>query len=140
MKLNLDRLPRTVKLLADILGQEAALALVQAYGGQTIWPAKGGAAYAALAETIGEPAAAKLVKHWREPLSVPLCHSALRAVLRDYVRAEFDQLTGEGLSARKAIAAMAGKPPHRYTDRYIWTVLSSVEGGGTFDTHQSELF
>jgi len=136
VKLNLARLPRNARLLADLLGLEATLALVQAYGGRSIWPAKGGAAYAALAETIGEPAAAKFVRHFREPVFVPRCDEAIRAAQREAIRAEFDALTRGGLSARQAVARLAV----RYTDRHVWRILSSTDDGEIRDAGQAELF
>lgn len=140
MKINLERLPRTARLLAEIVGHEAMLAMVQAYGGRTIWPAKRGEDFAALAGIMGEEAAHAFVAHYRDPVYVPRCDGAIRAAMRDYVRSEFDGLVRGGMSARKAVAALAGRPPHRYTDRYIWTILSTVEDGQVVDASQSDLF
>lgn len=136
MKLNLAKLPRNARLLADLIGLEATLALVQHYGGRTIWPAKGGAAYAELAEHIGEVAAQKFVRHFREPVFVPRCDEAIRAVEREAIRTEFDKLTRGGLSARQAVAQLAT----HYTDRHVWRILSSTDDGEIRDAGQSELF
>ena len=136
MKLNLAKLPRNARVLADLLGLEATLALVRHYGGRTIWPAKGGAAYAALAEAIGEAAAARFVRHFREPVSIPQCDAAMRAAEREAIRAEFDTLTRTGLSARAAVARLAT----RYTDRHVWRILSSTDDGEIRDAGQAELF
>lgn len=147
MKLNLDLLPESARLYVALIGLEPTIALIQRYGGRILWPAKSGEDHADLVARIGEVAAGKLVAHFREPFRVPTCHAALRAVMRDWVRAEFDRLTQEErLSARKAVARLAGQPPHQYTERYIWTILSSVEIGQAQDiqpgrdTNQMDLF
>lgn len=136
MKLNLAKLPRNARLLADLIGLEPTMALVQAYGGRSIWPAKGGAAYAALAEAIGEPAAARFVRHFREEVFIPRCDEAIRAVEREAIRTEFDTLTKSGMSARAAVAQLS----RRYTDRHVWRILSSTDEGEIRTTDQGELF
>lgn len=147
MKLDLDRLPASARLYAELIGLEATISLVKAYGGRRLWPHRDGPMFTELAGHIGEQAAGILAAHFREWIAIPTCDLALRAVLRDGVRAEFDRLThDEGLSARKAVAALAGQPPHRYTERYIWTILSSVETGRLEEveagrnTNQMDLF
>lgn len=140
MKLYLAKLPRNARLLADLIGLEATLALVRHYGGRSIWPAKGGADYAAMAEKIGEGPAAKFVRHFREEVSIPKCEDAIRAVVREEIRAEFDRLTKRGLSARRAVAQLAGQPPYHYTDRWLWAILSKTEAGEVHDAGQGELF
>ncbi|MFZ5483508.1 MAG: hypothetical protein ACOZB0_04685 [Pseudomonadota bacterium] len=140
MKLNLDRLPASVRRLADILGQDAALALVLHYGGRTLWPAKSGAAYAELAECLGETAAQAFVRHFREPVRIAKCDHATRAVVREGIRTEFDRLIASGYSANAAVYALAGQPPHRFTDRHIWRVLKRTDPGRVIDAGQAELF
>lgn len=140
MKLNLAKLPRNARLLANLFGLESTLAIVQHYGGRSIWPAKGGAAYAELAEKIGESAAAKFVRHFREEVFIPRCDEAIRAVEREAIRTEFDRLTQGDLSARQAVAQLAGRPPFFYTDRHVWRILSSTDDGEIRDAGQSELF
>jgi hypothetical protein len=147
VKLNLDLLPESARLYVALIGLEPTIALIQHYGGRILWPAKSGEDHDDLVARLGEVAAGKLVAHFREYIRVPACQAAMRAVARDWVRAEFDRLTQEeGLSARKAVARLAGQPPHRYTERYIWTILSSVEAGRVQDvqpgrdTNQMDLF
>jgi len=139
VKLAADHLPKTARLLAGVIGLPATLVLVDRYGGQTIWPAKGGAGYASLAEDIGEEAAAKLVRHFREPVAIPKCAAAVRAVVHDQVRAEFDRLTTAGESARAAVSALVRG--YGYTDRHIWRLLGRCDSGGeVLDVTQGSLF
>lgn len=139
MRLSIDRLPKTVRLLAEVIGLQATLQLVNAFGGQTIWPAKGGAGYAALAEVIGEESAAKLVAHFRETIHISKCSAAVLAVVHDQVRSEFDRLTQSGHSARAAVSLLVRSSG--YTDRHIWRLLSQSDTGEqVVDTIQAELF
>lgn len=147
MKLVLDRLPAKAREYAELIGLEATLMLVQRRGGQILWPAKGGDEFAALAADIGEVAAGILARHYREYINIPMCTQAVRAAMREFVRQEFDRLTlEEGMSARKAVRAMAGKPPHGYAERTIWDILSRAEEGAVADvaparnTNQIDLF
>jgi len=141
MKLDLARLPDTARLFVDLFGLEDTLVLVRHYGCRTIWPAKSGAEYDQLVDLIGEQKAAQFVRHFREYVSVPKCDSAIRAAVHAGIRAEFDRLTmDEGLSAREAVARLAGQPPYNYTDRHIWRVLSEVDAGQVVDAGQGELF
>lgn len=141
MKLALDRLPETVRRIAEVIGMDAALALVLHYGGKTVWPAKHGAQRAHLAEILGEAAAEKFTATWREPVPIPLCQRAARAVAQDALRAEFDRLTRAGASARAAVAKLANRPPLHHTDRHIWRLLGQSDVGGPVqDAGQGELF
>ena len=141
MRLNIDRLPRNARLLANVLGSlEAMLALVQHAGGRVIWPHKTGPEYAALAEAIGEEPAQRFVRHFREPVSVPKCDDAIRAAVRESIRAEFDRMTRAGASARAAVAALAGQPPLHYTERHVWRILGCVDEGKVVSSDQGELF
>lgn len=140
MQIDLNRLPGSIKFLTGLVGEEAALALVLAFGGRSIWPHSEGAGFAALAEVMGEPAARKFVAHYREEVSIPKCDAALRAAVRLAIRTEFDRLTRAGLSARAAVAQLAGQPPYRYTDRHVWRVLGRVDEGQVVGVGQAELF
>ncbi|MDP2432915.1 MAG: hypothetical protein Q8O33_12895 [Pseudomonadota bacterium] len=142
MKLALDRLPQTVRRIAEVVGMDAALALVLHYGGKTVWPAKHGAQRAHLAEIMGEAEAEKFTTTWREPVPIPLCQRAARAVAQDALRAEFDRLTRvEKHSARAAVAQLANRPPLHHTARHIWRLLGQAEvGGAVQEAGQGELF
>jgi len=141
MRLALDRLPQTVLRIAEVIGMDAALALVLHYAGRTIWPAKHGAQRAHLAELMGEAAAEVFTTHYRDPVSIPLCRAAARAVAQDALRAEFDRLTGEGASARAAVAALVNRPPLHHCERHIWRLLGQADhGGDVVETGQAELF
>ncbi len=139
MKFALDALPRTARALAEVIGLEATLALVAGYGGRTIWPWKAGAERAALAEVIGEEAADRLTRHYREPIAIPKCDDALRQAVQADIRAEFDTRTRAGESARSVVADLSGRPPFRYTDRHIWRVLKGLDAGEVVEV-QGALF
>lgn len=136
MRLAIDQLPRTARMIAEVIGLPATLALVLAYRGRTIVPARGRQRsglirLAELEEAVGAEAAAKLAAHFREPIAVPTCLNAIRAAVHDDIRVEFDRLTrGESYSARAAVDALAGRPPLFYTDRHIWRILSCAGAGG----------
>jgi len=139
MKLNLDRLPASMRLIVELIGLPAVLRLVEEYGGTTIWPANTGASGAHLADVLGEAAAAALCAHFREPIYIPLCRAALIAVEHDAIRTEGDELERNGLSAREAVAQLARK--YRHSDRYIWTIRKRANHGGEVaETKQGSLF
>lgn len=140
MKVAIDHLPKMACLLAEVIGLPATLALTEHFGGQTIWPARGGAGYAAIAEVIGDEAAAKLVRHFREPIPVRKCDAAIRAVLHDRLRSDFDERTkSQGESARTAVAHLVRQ--YGYTDRHVWRLLGRADNGGeVVDASQAELF
>ena len=141
MKLSVDHLPKSARLIAQVIGLPATLALVEHYAGHRFTPPKAGADYAALAETIGEAAATKLAAHFREPLDVPKCEDAIRKVVHNALREDFDALT-EGpdrISARRAVTVLVRR--YGYGDRWIWRVLKQVDSSGAVvDSAQAELF
>lgn len=141
MKLAVDHLPKSARLIAQVIGLPATLALVEHYAGQRFTPPKAGADYAALAEVIGEAAAAKLAAHFREPIDVPKCQEAMRAVVHDALREDFDALTHgpESLSARRAVTELVRR--YGYVDRYVWRLLKQADtSGAVVDSAQAELF
>lgn len=139
MRINVDQLPKTARMLADVIGLPATLALVDIYGGLSIWPAKTGADRAALGEIIGEEAAQRFVDTFREEVTIPKCVSAIRAVMHTELRAEFDRLTGEGASARSTVKQLALR--YRYTVRWVWYLLNETDADGeVMDVQQGELF
>lgn len=141
MKLAVDHLPLSARRIAEVVGVPATLALVLAFPGKTIWPAKNGADRARLAEVMGEAAADKLVRAFREPLWIPRCVEAIRGAVQADIRAEFDRRTRAGESARSVVSDLAGRPPLAYTDRHVWRVLKGADAGGeVVDTSQADLF
>ena len=139
MKLNLDRLPASMRLIVELIGLPAVLRLVGEYGGTTLWPAHSGPNGAHLAEVLGEAPATALCKHFRDPIYIPLCRAALIAVEHDAIRTEGDELERSGLSARDAVAHLARK--YRHSDRYIWTLRKRANHGGVeVETPQASLF
>ncbi len=142
MKLSVDHLPKSVRLIAQVIGLPATLALVEHYAGQRLTPPKSGPEYAALAEVIGEAAADKLAAHFRRgQVDIPKCEDAIRAVVHNALRDDFDALTqgAERLSARRAVTELVRR--YGYVDRHIWRLLKQSDAGGAVvDSAQAELF
>lgn len=147
MKLAVDHLPRTARMIAEVIGLPATLALVLAYRGRTLVPPRGVQRpgvirLAELEEHIGAEAAERLGRAFREPIAIPTCLNAIRMAVHEDIRAEFDRLTRvERYSARAAVDALAGRPPLYYTDRHVWRILSLAGGAGeVVEAGQGELF
>lgn len=142
MKLAVDHLPPSARLLVELIGLPKTLVLVQHYAGQRFHPPQSGPEYAALAEVVGEAAATKLAATFRrQPLNVPKCVEAIRAVVHSELRADFDRLTSpaEGLTARRAVSALVRR--YGYVDRHVWRLLKMSDAGGTVaETKQGSLF
>lgn len=145
MKLSLDHLPATAQRLIEAIGLPATLALVKHFGGRTIMPPMGiqpagVIRRAELEEAIGAEAAGRLAEAFREPVSIPLCTAALRAVDREALRDAFDDLTGrQAWSARAAVSHLARQ--HRTTERHVWRVLKlAPDVGAVADLAQMGLF
>lgn len=130
MKLDLDRLPKNARLLAQAIGQDAMLALVKACGGREIFPGRA-TTRAHLAETLGETAAETLATLYRrDPLRVPQCKDALRAAYQDEMRAEYDRRTRAGETSRAVIQDMAARPPYYYDWRTVTGIVNRADSGG----------
>lgn len=142
MKLSVDHLPKSARILAEVIGLPATLKLVEHYAGVRFCPPKSGADYAALAEIISEAAANKLAEHFpREEIDIPKCEEALRAVTHNALRYDFYTLThGAGaLSARRAVTVLVRR--YGYVDRYVWRLLKKTDDTGVVvDSTQAELF
>lgn len=129
-------LPPNARLLVEIIGLDAALALIKALGGVTVTFGKGvradGAArYAEIAEIVGEANAALLGQRLGgTPFPIPLCLAAIRAERDDRMREQFDRITRTA-SARAAVEQLARA--HKMTDRNVWRVLGSASSAAGDD-------
>ncbi len=141
MKLNLDRLPRTARHLAEVIGLDAVLVLVAHCGGREVFPARADTR-AHLGELLGEAAAQKLADTYRgEPIRVPQCKDALRAAYQDDMRAEYDRRTRAGESSRSVVQDLAARPPYYYDWRTVTSIVNRADvGGQTVEVTQQELF
>lgn len=136
-----EQLPRLARDLVEVIGLNATLRFVEAYGGRTLDLAKGKrirgkAQIQTIAEKIGKLAADKMAVHLGgAPFFVPKCAAALRAMRDAKVHARFDELTGKAdLSARRAVAQMVDE--FGVVDRTLWRILKrAVPDGGNPIVH-----
>lgn len=107
------QLPKIVQQLADCIGLEAALRIVQKWGGRRLWvPAKPNEI---LIQTLGEEAAHMLCKEFAGLYStIPRCAELLRAQ-RD---ADIRKRHADGESAAELAAA------YRLNERHVYSILA----------------
>jgi hypothetical protein len=141
MKLNLDRLPRSARHLAEVIGLDAVLVLVAHCGGREVFPARADTR-AHLGELLGETIAQKLADTYRgDPIRVPQCKDALRVAYQDDMRAEYDRRTRAGESSRSVVQDLAARPPYYYDWRTVTSIVNRADvGGKTVEVSQQELF
>jgi hypothetical protein len=90
--IDLDRLPSRVADLAQVIGLPAALALVEAYGGRSIWVPKKASEQHWLAELIGMDAFASLcAAYGYTALEIDRCAAAIRATVEARIVREHAQ-------------------------------------------------
>lgn len=118
--MQIESLPPIIREIAELIGEPAALRLVDRYGGFTIAPSN---RRAEIAQHIGTEAAQRLAFHFKSSVSVyiPKCQAAIRAERDASLVAHFDELTRAGMSARKAVAELAGQ--YLVGERRVWRIL-----------------
>ena len=76
-----DLLPASVRDMAEVIGLDAALGVVQHYGGTRLWLPLVLSEDHPLVQTIGLAAARSLSEHYRlESLTIPTCKRAFRVI------------------------------------------------------------
>lgn len=149
MNLSIDHLPPIARELVSLIDLPATLRLVEAYGGRHLEiprgkRMRGTAQIQAIAERIGALAAKKIVGRYAGTvLYVPKCHAALRAHRDAQLQARFDELTGGGLSARRAVAQLVGE--FHLVETTVWRALKRPVGDAAIamkvtDDRQAGLF
>ncbi|MCP2041451.1 hypothetical protein L1281_002051 [Neisseria sp. HSC-16F19] len=136
-------LPESVMAMVTLVGAEAVLALLKAYGGTTFPVSRnvkkaGQATHAALAEVVGEAAADKLCEAFghQQRLWMPKCDRAVRELRHRKIRRQFDELTQkDGMTAFWAVQNLAGA--HHLTDRTIWDILKQTDKTAVADVQDS---
>lgn len=110
-----DLLPPSARELAEVIGLDATLALIEHYGGTRLYVPEHIGADHPLARAIGMQAAHTLVEHYaRDSIDVPRAWRAARAVLyRQIVAAYTDGATAASLARR-----------HRCTERWIYEIVA----------------
>ena len=127
-----EYMPEQAKDICDVIGILPTIALVQQFGGQSIYVASRSDApsYINLVACIGEESAGLLSNYASGGyLTIPICTRVLRAKRNDELRAEFDRLTmQEKKSAGEAVKRLTrffDRPLH---ERHIWRILKSING------------
>lgn len=118
---------KSALVIADIIGMSLTVKLVANCGGNLLQPT--GKDLAFLRDILGDEAASKL-KAWTgsQPIMVPLCESARKAVVHSRIRAEFDRLTTvENLSSRRAVRNLTFLTSPPMHERTIQRILKQVD-------------
>lgn len=116
------KLPQTAQDIVDVIGMDAAMALVRRYPGIPLKVPKGrrldGAMVQRLSSDIGQDAALKFIRHYRgEVVVIPRCADALRAMRNRQIIERYSN----GIS----VADLARE--YKLTVRQIRSVLNSPD-------------
>lgn len=124
-----DSLPATGRELVRLIGFEAAIALVNEYGGTEIFfpqreDGQAAALFAHLAETVGHGNAVLLGNEYArsERTYIPRCIRAMSALRRRQIIIEFDAMT-KTMSGRQATNEIARR--YRMSNRAIEKIVNS---------------
>lgn len=141
MQADLSHLPLGAQKLIALIGLPLTLRLVDAHGGCTLNMYNSDNSMDRMAEVVGHDAAAKLLKFYgNAPFTVPLCHSALKAMRNATILAEFDRLTmKEKLSARQAVTSITRLFTPYMHERTIWRILKTTGEVKPVDERQLSL-
>lgn len=131
-------LPQTVVDLVELLGHEATMRLVDAFGGIEIEVPSGkveGPLTARIIEALGGGLAARfMATYGGEPLYIPRCAQAIRDERDRAIQADYDAGTRVPDIARK----------YMISERWVWVVLkrsiSGVVPGRRVDDSQLDMF
>lgn len=123
-------LPDTVADIARVIGTKAALALVENYGGSSIYAPlgvnkTGRAALERLVPIIGEDAAKALSRYTHgERIYIPRCDAAMRR-LRNLKMCEcFEEAVRAGSSGNAIVQTLARD--YQLSDRQVWKILKQT--------------
>lgn len=124
-------LPASVRDLVEVIGLDAALAIVEARGGVRLYVPEAATVDHWLAGLIGLEALAALTEVYaREEIDVPRCAGALRALREREIVAEAEAGASNAELARR----------HHYTERGIRKLRRRVEGETEANAAQGALF
>lgn len=125
-----NSLPSTMLAIVEMVGYDAAFALVRELGGRHLYIAvtgkSGESVEGRLIEIVGEPAARALIQRYKNASPyIPLCAAALRDARNADIIREFDRLTtgDEAWSSNRAVDYLAEQ--HRMAARSVWRILKS---------------
>lgn len=143
----LPSFPRTAHELIHVAGLEATALLITAWRGQefpvpqrTRNTTLGERRFAQLEEIVGGHAARRIVAHWGgQRLCIPNCKEALWEREQDFIRADYDHLTGPlGYSHGEAIFELGLK--YDVSGRCVELVLKRPDNPGAPGAVQGCLF
>lgn len=130
MDARLQELPKSVQELVELIGIDAALAIVQERGGIRLCVPRQAREDHWLVPLIGLDALRALVAHYDgEEIDVPRCASALRAARERQIAAELEH---------DSVARVARR--HAYTERGIRKLRRRLEERGDIEDAQGDLF
>ncbi|MAZ33403.1 MAG: hypothetical protein CMO06_09690 [Thalassospira sp.] len=129
MDVDIDQLPQTAAEISEIVGIDAALRLVDAWGGVRIYVPRQIPDDHLLISTLGREEAELLAEHYGgETILIPRCLAALRAVRNARICRERSE--GHGI----AVLALR----YRLTERQVYAVLAASDA--VADDRQQSLF
>jgi hypothetical protein len=119
-------LAASARELIDLIGLESMLLLVDAYGGSDVNLYNSERSLGRMGATIGRANAELLLKRYgTTPFTVPMCEGLRRAVRNAGILAEFDRLTGEGVSARESATLISRRLIPKMHTRSVWRILKA---------------
>lgn len=103
--------------IATIVGDDATLSIVAAFGGKAIYPSSD-----RFEPVIGRDAAAILAKELRGgEIYIPSCLRESIDARNGELVEKFDTMTKAGMSTRQAVSSLADE--FRLSDRRVWKIL-----------------
>ncbi|MCL1618355.1 hypothetical protein HF908_08750 [Ralstonia pseudosolanacearum] len=128
-------LPPVVQALVDLIGFDATMALVRAFGGTVLWIPKGtragGATYESIAEIIGAEATDQLIRRYGgDRISIARCQRLMTVDRWRRIVADFERGDSAAEIARR----------HRITERAVWGILKKPVPTVSPHPTQSSLF
>jgi hypothetical protein len=123
---DLPQLPEIVQRLVGLVGLLDTMLLVDKHAGQRFRLYESGEGMNRLAATIGREAADKVQQSFGiDEFEIPTCAALIRGARNARIQAEFDRLTGSGVSAREAVHQLSlAYGPIR--ERTVWRILKQT--------------
>lgn len=117
MEIDIDQLPQSAAEIVDVVGVEAALRLVEAWGGVRLYVPQQMPKDHLLVSTLGREEADELAaRYGGESIQVPRCLHALRAVRNTRMRRERARGDSPALLALR----------YRLTERQVYSILANT--------------
>ena len=128
MEIDIDQLPQSAAEIVEVVGVEAALRLVEAWGGIRLYVPQQMPEDHLLVSALGRAEAGQLAdRYGGETIQIPRCLHALRAVRNAHIRRErYD-------GASPALLALR----YRLTERQVYSILAA--GDEPVDDRQQSL-